>query len=148
MAGRLNRPGAFGANLLTDQDMNNIKLNTLKLLTIILMCILNSCDTFDSHRHLIGRYYFNHTKFGKCICYKVDDNDNYVELVDGAFNLIGFDNNYIIVERNKYEFFIIPIYKELNYSPEKGILGPLKSKAFNERKRILNIKADFSIDIN
>ena len=140
--------GTFGANLLTGQDMNDIKINTLKLLTIILICILSSCDTFDSHKHLIDRYYFNQTKFGKCICYKVDDNDNYVELIDGAINLIGYDDNYIIVERNKHESFIIPVLKGMNYFPEKGILGPLNSKDFNERKRVLKIKANFSIDAN
>ncbi|TWI95601.1 hypothetical protein JN11_04340 [Mucilaginibacter frigoritolerans] len=128
--------------------MNNFKINALKLFIIILMCILNSCDTFDSHKHLIGRYYFNHTKFGKCICYKVDDNDDYVELIDGAFSLIGFDSNYIIVERNKDQFFIVPIYKEMNYSPEKGIVGPLNPKEFNEKKKMLKINADFSMNTN
>jgi len=45
-------------------------------------------------------------------------------------------------------FFIIPVYKGMNYFPEKGVLGPLNSKNFNEQKRILKIKADFSIDAN
>jgi len=95
---------------------------------------------------LVGRYYLNHTKFGKCICYKVDSEDDFVELVNGAFGRIGFDNNYVIVENSRYEYLIITVYKEFSYFPEKGIIGPLNTADFKLQKQKLHIKADFTID--
>lgn len=109
--------------------------------------LFTSCDTFDSNKHLIANYYLRHDKFGKSVCYKVND-DGYVELIKGAFGRIGYDNNYIIVEESQYEYQIVKVYKNMNYSPEKGILGPFNLKKFNEEKLKLNIKADFTIDTN
>lgn len=126
-------------------DMKFVGKNHLIFLTVALLCFLASCDAFDSYKQLTGRYYLNHTKFGKCLCYKVDEED-FVELVSGAFGRIGFDNNYIIVEQSKYQFSIIKIYKELNYSPEKGIIGPLNPDDFRLQKQKLNIKAEFNIN--
>ncbi|WP_428330296.1 hypothetical protein [Mucilaginibacter sp.] len=118
------------------------------ILILVMVCSLISCNKFYSNRKLIGRYYLQHNKFGKSICYRVDDDGNCVELVNGAFGKIGFDDNYIIVERSKNEYLIIIIYKQINYFPEKGILGPFNLKDFNKQKTTLNIKADFNIDTN
>jgi hypothetical protein len=85
---------------------------TLKIYFVTLLFTLISCDIFDSNRHLIGRYYLEHNKFGKSICYRVDDNGDCVELINGAFGPIGYDNNYIIVEESKYEYLIITVYKK------------------------------------
>jgi hypothetical protein len=49
--------------------MKNSAKSTLKFL----ICPLNSCDTFNSNKHLIGRYYLQHNKFGKAIRYQVND---------------------------------------------------------------------------
>ena len=124
-----------------------IKIN-LKIFLLILLFALNSCDIFDSDKHLIGRYYLEHNKFGKSICYRVDDNGGCVELINGAFGPIGYDNNYIIVEESQNEYLIITVYKKMNYFPEKGILGPFNLNEFNKQKQKLNIKADFTINTN
>ena len=113
---------------------------------IILIYTLNSCDTFDSNKHLTGRYYLQHNKFGKSICYRVDDDGGSVELINGDFGPIGLDNNYIIVKLSEDEYLIVTIYKKMNYFPEKGILGPFKLNDFNKQKQRLNIRADFTIN--
>jgi hypothetical protein len=119
-----------------------------RLCLIILSFIFNSCDLFYSNKHLIGLYYLRHDKFGKAICYKADDNGDYVELINGSFRPIGFDNNYIIVERDQYEYLILPVYKKFTYFPEKGILGPFNLSEFNKQKQKLSIKANFSLNTN
>ena len=123
----------------------DIKVN---ILTLAIICSLNSCDIFHSNRHLIGHYYLQHNKFGKAICYRVDDDGDCVELINGAFGPIGFDDNYIIVERSKNEYLIVILYKQMNYFPEKGVLGPYNLQDFNKQKKKLNIKANFSINTN
>lgn len=123
----------------------NVKL---KILTLAVMCLLNSCDIFYSNRHLIGNYYLQHNKFGKAICYRVDEDGDCVELINGAFGSIGFDNNYIIVERSKNEYLIIIVYKQMNYFPEKGVSGPFNLQDFYKQKKKLNIKAKFNINTN
>ena len=124
----------------------NINIKPI-ILILVAICLIISCNKF-SNRNLIGNYYLQHSKFGKAICYKVDNDGDCVELVSGAFGSIGYDDNYIIVERSKYEYLIIIIYKQMNYFPEKGVLGPFNLKEFNKQKKILNIKADFNIDTN
>lgn len=112
------------------------------------MLALSSCNLFDSNKHLIRSYYLKHDKFGKAICYKADESGDYVELINGAFGKIGFDDIYIIVQHSQYDYLIIPIYKNFTHFPEKGIIGPLNLIEFNKQKLKLNIKADFTINSN
>jgi len=120
-----------------------IKLKNFILIFLLIVC---SCDTFDSNKQLTGRYYLRHTKFGKSISYRVDDDGDYVELINGAFGPIGFDDKYIIVEKSRTEYLIIAAYKGMNYFPEKGILGPFSLSQFNQQKVKLKIRANFTIN--
>lgn len=119
----------------------------LGLLLLILLYMLSSCD-FNTDRHLTGRYYLRHDESGDFICYRVDDDGGCVELINGAFGRIGYDDNFIIIERSESEYLIVTVYKEMNYFPEKGILGPFNLNDFKKQKLKLKIKADFTIDTN
>jgi hypothetical protein len=123
-------------------------LNKPKLCLIIFFITVSSCDIIDSSRHLTGRFYLKHNKFGKSINYQVDDNGSSVEIISGAFGRIGVDNNYIIVENSDYEYSIIRVKKEFDYFPDKGILGPFSSSEFKKQKQKLGITADFTINSN
>ena len=122
---------------------------TIKIIRVLffvfLMSMFISCDSFFSDKHLTERYYLQHNKFGRAICYKVDDSGGCVELVEVDSGMIGFDDRYIIVKNGDY--YIIPVYKAMNYFPEKGILGPLSLIDFNLQRQRLNVKANFTINV-
>jgi hypothetical protein len=127
--------------------MKRFKTINLRAAILLILFALCSC-IFNSDKHLIGRYYLKHGESGKSICYRVDDSGGCVEIINGAFGPIGYDNNYIIVEESQYEYLIIIVYKKMNCFPEKGILGPYNSNEFNRQKLKFHIKANFTIDTN
>jgi hypothetical protein len=123
-----------------------IKKILLAFLTFILLTF-SSCDTFDYNKHLAERYYLKSDKFGKTICYKVDEDNDYVELLNIESATIGFDDNYIIIKRAGKEYYIIVVYKGMTYFPEKSVLGPFNAVEFNKQKRTLNIKTTFTLSV-
>ena len=128
--------------------MTFIKVRFRKnILLLIILLIISSCDVFDTHKHITGHYYIINDKFGKALCYQVNTNGECIRIIDGGFGAIGFDEHYIIVRVDNYDYRIIPIYQN-TYSPEKDILGPLSLNEFNKQKNILKIKAKFSINTN
>jgi len=125
------------------------KFKKINLTTVILIIQFALCSCiFNSDKHLTGRYYLKRGESGKSICYRVDNSGGCVEIINGAFGPIGYDNNYIIVEESQYKSLIITVYKKMNYFPEKGILGPFNLNEFNRQKQKLHIKANFTIDTN
>src|SRR4051812_21858023 len=114
----------------------------LKVLLMIFLYMCSSCVSFNTDKHLTGRYYLRHDESGDFICYRVDDDGGCVELINAAFAQIGYDDNFIIIERSESEYLIVTVYKEMNYFPEKGILGPFNLNDFKKQKLKLKIKAD------
>lgn len=58
---------------------------------------------------------------------------------------VGFNDKYIIAKQHPADdraiinYYIVPIYKENTLSPEKGVIGALTLKQFNEKRKELNI---------
>jgi hypothetical protein len=130
-----------------------------KIITILLMIFfftIVSCDNmFDIH--IIGRYYLStidgvEEQMG--LQYRIDY-QNTVGVVGEKVFAVGFNEKYIIAKQHPpyhntiINYFIVPIYKEYTYWPEKGVIGPLTLEKFNEKRKELQISDDvkFSIDI-
>jgi len=79
------------------------------------------------------------------IGYEIDKNGNTVDVVSETIFSIGNNDKYIIAKqhpnRNKniVNYYIIPIYKEFTYSPEKGLIGPLSLNQFETKRKELKI---------
>jgi hypothetical protein len=99
--------------------------------------------------NIIGRYYLKNEEEEKYILnYKVNEDGDYLILVDLYVYSVGFDSSYIIVKQHpKYfekesentNYYILPVYKTFTYSPKDGIIGPLSSDEFNKKRIELSI---------
>ncbi|MFK7049804.1 hypothetical protein FLACOL_00457 [Flavobacterium columnare] len=116
------------------------------LITLVLINLFFSCNDIENNK-IIGRYYLVavDTKDNMTIGYEIDENGNTVDVVGETIFSIGNNDKYIIAKqhpsRNKniVNYFIIPIYKDFTYSPEKGLIGPLSLNQFEAKRKELNI---------
>jgi hypothetical protein len=123
-----------------------MKTNFKIIITLVLTNIFFSCNDIKNNQ-IIGGYYLVavDTKDNMTIGYEVDENGNTVDVVGETIFSVGNNDKYIIAKqhpnRNKsiVNYFIIPIYKELTYSPEKGLIGPLSLNQFEAKRKELNI---------
>ncbi|MFO0478187.1 MAG: hypothetical protein ACK50L_05345 [Bacteroidota bacterium] len=108
---------------------------------------LFSCNGLKNE-HLTERYYFVavDARENMSLGYSVnDDNSSFVDVVGETVFAAGYDDKYIILKQHPSNnraitnYYIVPIYKEFNYSPEKGVIGALTLEQFNEKRKELNI---------
>ena len=122
--------------------------NSIKyILGLFSVASLFSCNGLKNE-HIIGRYYFVavDARENMSLGYSVnDDNSSFVDVVGETVFAAGYDDKYIIVKqhpennRSVTNYYIVPIYKDFNYSPEKGVIGALTLEQFNEKRKELNI---------
>ena len=123
-----------------------MKTNFKIIITLALINLLFSCNG-NIKNHIIGRYYLVSidTNDNMTISYEVDDDGNTVGVVDEKVFSVGNNDTYIIAKqhpnrnKNTVNYFIIPIYKEFTYSPEKGVIGPLSLNQFETKLKELKI---------
>ncbi len=79
-----------------------------------------------------------------------DDNSSFVDVVGETVFSVGFDDKYIIVKQHPYNnrnvtnYFIVPIYKSFNYSPDTGVIGALTYEKFMMARKELKISNDLN----
>lgn len=123
-----------------------MKRNFKIITTLVLVNLLFSCNDIIKN-HITGRYYLvsNGTYDNMTISYEIDDEGNTVGVIDEKIFSVGNNDKFIIAKqhpknsRNSVNYFIIPIYKEFTYSPEKGVLGPLSLNQFEAKRKELNL---------
>ena len=123
-----------------------MKANFKIIITLVLINLFFSCDGINKNQ-IIGRYYLVavDTDDNMTIGYEIDKNGNTVDVAGETIFSVGNNDKYIIAKqhpnRNKsiVNYFIIPIYKEFTYSPEKGLIGPLSLRQFEVKRKELNI---------
>jgi hypothetical protein len=130
---------------------NFIKLKIITL--VILLLFIFSCNDLNE-KHIIGRYYLDTVDYVEelmSLYFKYDDG-NSIGVVNQTVFAVGFNEKYIVVKQhpdnNKKitNFYIVPIYKEETYWPEKGLLGPLTFEQFQEKRKELNLtNVEFTI---
>jgi hypothetical protein len=109
--------------------------------------------------HLTERYYLVATDVPEnmSLGYSVhDDNTTFVDVVGETIFAAGYNDKYIILKqhpsnnRTITNYYIVPIYKEFSYYPEKGVNGPLTIEQFNKKREELKISRDlkFNYQIN
>lgn len=116
------------------------------LVILFLMFLLIGCDGLKSE-HITERYYLVAVDSAEemTLSYSVDNDNSTVGVVSKTVFSVGYNDEYIIVKqhplnnRKIINYFIVPIYKSINYSPEKGVIGPLSLKQFEENRKDLNI---------
>ncbi|WP_178300428.1 DUF3997 domain-containing protein [Chishuiella changwenlii] len=116
------------------------------VITLALISSFSSCNDIKSNQ-IIGRYYLVavDTKDDMSIGYEVDESGNTVDVVPETIFSVGNNDKYIIAKqhpntnRKITNYFIIPIYKEYTYFPEKGVIGPISLNEFIEKQKELNI---------
>ncbi|WP_333662222.1 hypothetical protein [Chishuiella changwenlii] len=116
------------------------------ILVIFSLLLFSSCNDIKSNQ-IIGRYYLVavDTKDDMSIGYEVDESGNTVDVVPETIFSVGNNDKYIIAKqhpntnRKITNYFIIPIYKEFTYFPEKGVIGPLSLDEFIAKQKELNI---------
>jgi hypothetical protein len=113
----------------------------------ILICLF-SCNDLNN-KHITERYYFvaADTKDNTSLGYSInDDNSSFVDVVGETVFSVGYNNRYIIVKQHltnnkkNTNYYIVPIYIKFNYSPEKGVIGPLSVDEFNTKSKELHIE--------
>lgn len=129
----------------------------------ILFILFTNCTGLAIKKEIISNYYL--------IAVDVDENielsycesekeDSYGTIVSATVIAIGFNDKFIIVKqkpqqmvwggnKNAINYFIIPIYKDFTYSPEKGAIGPLTLNQFETKLKelkISNLTFDKSIE--
>ena len=117
------------------------------ILRIFTFASLYSCNELRNS-HITERYYFvevdtrENMSLGYCVN---DDNSSFVDVVGETVFAVGYDDKYIIAKQHPSNnravtnYYIVQIYKEFNYSPEKGVIGALTLKQFNEKRKELGI---------
>ena len=117
--------------------------------TLIALILLTSCK--ESSIKIIGRYSLGSDEEGDSyiLSYKIDKDAELV-LVDAYVYAIGLDSNFMILKRypknngsitrTQTYYYIVPIYKNFTYSPEKGIIGPMPLEEFNLKRKELGIQ--------
>jgi hypothetical protein len=116
------------------------------IITLVLANIFFSCNGVNKNQ-IIGRYFLVSfdTNESMSIGFEVDTDGNTVGVIEETVYSVGNSDKYIIAKqypnRNKsiVNYFIIPIYKEFTYSPEKGLIGPLSLNQFEVKRKELKI---------
>jgi hypothetical protein len=75
-----------------------------------------------------------------------DENSSFVDVIGETVFSGGFNDKYLIIKQHPLNnkkitnYYIVLIYREFNYSPEKGVMGPYTLDAFNKKCKELNIE--------
>ncbi|UIR57987.1 hypothetical protein LZQ00_09250 [Sphingobacterium sp. SRCM116780] len=124
--------------------MRNYKI----LLVFILILVLNGCG-FNKQVEVVPNYFVIEVDSPDDldICYKLN-NEGYLGLLGGR--LIGLYQKkdlLVAIKKPKFvmndsmpEYYIIPVYKEGELDPSKGILGPLDSIELHKELQNLGTK--------
>jgi hypothetical protein len=122
-------------------------INKIGILVVLFsIFLLISCDGLKSE-HITERYYLVAVDSNEdmTLSYSVDSDNSTISVVRKTVFSVGYNDKYIIVKQHPFNnkkiinYFIVPIYKSLNYSPEEGVIGPLNLKLFEEKRKNLNI---------
>ncbi|AFD06703.1 DUF3997 domain-containing protein [Solitalea canadensis] len=127
-------------------------MKIFEILCIISLSILYGCKGLTDRR-ITDRYYLvtMETKENVSIAYSInDDNTSFLDVVKPCVYSIGYNDKYILAKQHPLQshnnvntsitnYYIIPIYKEFNYSPEKEVIGPLTLEQFNLKRKVLMI---------
>ncbi|HEX8514832.1 MAG TPA: hypothetical protein VF868_01445 [Bacteroidia bacterium] len=117
------------------------------ILGTVIFISLFGCNGLNK-THVTERYYLvavdvrENTSLGYSVN---DDNSSFVDVVAECVYSVGFDDKYIIAKqhpannREITNYFIVPIYKEFTYSPEKDVVGPLTLEQFNTQREEFGI---------
>lgn len=110
-----------------------------------------SCDLVDYQAHITGRYYLSYvdTWDHMSLYYKFEDG-GMVGVVSHSVFAVGHNDEFIIIKNHPknesgnpdkkiINYYIVPVHKELTYSPEIGVIGPLTIDAFEAKRNELKI---------
>jgi len=123
--------------------MKNIKF--FKVILIIFV-VFTSCQDLAHDDNIIGRYKLIAIDYIEQmhLSYQIDIN-NSVGIIDQTIFAVGFNKNYIIVKQHPLNnrkitnYYIVLIYNEMTYWPEKGVIGPFTKEEFNKKRYELHI---------
>ena len=107
---------------------------------------MNSCQDLVYVKHITGRYYLVavDTDDQMDLGFQTESKD-YIGLLGQTVFAVGFNKNYIIAKQHHYNnrnitnYYIIFIYHEMTYWPEKGVIAPFTKEEFNKKRHELNI---------
>jgi hypothetical protein len=111
---------------------------------------LSSCENLGK-KQIVGKYFLDSDGGqGYQLNYTVNDDGDYLILVDCCIDSLGQDSSYIVVKRHEKSdvrfgvykndfFYIVPKYKGDTFNPQQGIIGPLNIYGFNAKKSELHI---------
>ncbi len=114
---------------------------------LFLATLLFSCNGLKNE-HITERYYLVavDSREDMSLGYSVNNNNSsFVDVVGETVFAVGYNDKYIILKqhpannRNTTKYYIVPIYKSFNYSPENGVIGALTIEQFNEKRKELHI---------
>lgn len=125
--------------------MKNIKIKLVAVIILILLVFI-LCQDIAHNERIIGRYYLIAIDDNEQmhVSFQVDNN-NSVGIISQTVYSVGFNKNYIIVKQHPQgnrkitDYYIVRIYHEMTYWPEKGVIGPMTKDEFNKKRHELNI---------
>lgn len=132
------------------------------IFVLIFSSLIYNCDDL-SKNSIIGKYYLVSVDSidDTSLSYSINNDDSsFANVVGETVFAVGHNDDFIIVKQHPRVFgnepdktttnyFIVKIYKKNTLWAEKGVIGPLTKKEFEQKRKDLkieNIKFDFLVD--
>jgi hypothetical protein len=127
----------------------------------VLWLFCGSCGGLVIKENIFGNYYLIAADANEDLTLSYHDSSDgaiYGGIIEPTVFAIGFNENYIIAkqhprtfpnppDKNITNFYILPIKKGFNWRTKNGLLGPLTSNQFSQKRKELNISDSLNFTI-
>lgn len=125
------------------------------ILFLFCILILEGCGGLAIKKNIVENYYLiaSDDPARTFLSYhEYSDGTFYRGIIDATVFAVGFNDKYIIAKQHSANdtatnFYILPIKKAMDWETKSGLIGPLSSQEFNQKKTELNIPSDLTFSI-
>ena len=115
-----------------------------KNILIISFILLLSCSGIGKER-LTSNFYLTKIDYADSelsLSFRLQETGDFIGVVPPKVIGVGFDKNFIIAkqqQRDKINFYIIPLKDKIHHSPDENKIGPLSKKEFILQRKIFGV---------